>query len=119
MPITEVGLASLLSRLDAEIEGCEAILSRIEVTCEALLYPKSGLSAESIDLADIQSIDLLMQTLGDIRTCLQWLSSTQAVAAAEDLNLNQMLRRLKLGDLRNRIADRANPKSDGNITQLF
>lgn len=103
-PITDIDLATLLKRVDAEIWGCENILFRIEATCEAVIHPGPGQSPKVIDVTEAQAIDLLMQTLGDIRSCLQWLASSPSARNAQRLPLDPMLRGLKLGDLRRRLS---------------
>ncbi len=118
-PIANVDLVTLIGRVDAEIGGCEEILSRIEGTCEALLHPEPGQTAKAIDVTEAQAIDLLMQTLGDIRTCLQWLASSPSAMAACSLSIDPMLRGLKLGDLRRRLSGSPDPQSRESTIDLF
>ena len=118
-PIATINLVTLLKRVDAEIGGCEDILSRIEATCEAVLHSDPALAAEAIDVKEAQAIDLLMQTLGDIRSCLQWLASSPSARSAQRLALDPMLRGLKLGDLRRRLLGCPDQAPDERTIDLF
>jgi len=103
-PITDIDLVTLLKRVDAELGGFEDILSQIEATCEAVLHSGPAQAAKAIDVKEAQAIDLLMQTLGDIRSCLQWLATSPSARSAPRLPLDPILRGLKLGDLRRRLS---------------
>lgn len=119
LPIGSIALPTLLGRLDTELAGCETILSRIEAICEALLHPGPGTQSAGLDIAEAQAIDLLSQTLGDLRICLRGLKSSPPVQASLPIFLDPVLQGVKLDDLRQRLSGRTGRASPAGSFDLF
>ena len=101
-----IATAPLVQRIAAELLQCRAILSRIEHSVHAALEATPPQVPALSWQKNMQEIDLLEQTLGDLALCLSALAAEPALRDAPDLRYAHVLGRLRLEGLRHRLHGR-------------
>ena len=87
--------ADLLDRVAHEIELCRVLVTSVENAVERLPDPTS--------LPDLQDIDLLHQTLGDLAYLLRAMAESDIIAPMVFDNVDPLLAPVRLGALRTRL----------------
>ncbi len=105
-PAGHITAALLLRRVEAELGGCRRLLAQIEASVETMLSRGSIAPNDPLHVSEMQSIDLLDQTLADLILCLQELASAPPIGTALPLRVAHITRRLRLADLRERLVGR-------------
>lgn len=118
-PAGHITAALLLRRIEAELGGCRRLLAKIETSVETMLSRGHIAADDPLHVSEMQSIDLLDQTLGDLILCLQELASAPPIGTALPLRVAHITRRLRLADLRNRLGGRTTPEERGDDVELF
>lgn len=111
--------ALLLHRIAAELARCQRLLDRIELAVQVIMAappPGQMLSARQ---GELQDIDLLGQSLGDLALCLRAAAASPPLGAAVDLDAGFVLNGLQLSDLRHRLAGRPPAPPEGARIEFF
>jgi hypothetical protein len=87
--------ADLMDRVAHEIELCRVLVNSVENAVERLPDPTS--------LPDLQDIDLLYQTLGDLAYLLRAMAESDVVAPLVFQDVDPLLAPIRLGALRTRL----------------
>ena len=118
-PAGHITAALLLRRIEAELGGCRSILARIESAVETLVKAGNIAQDDPLHLAEMQSIDLLDQTLADLVICLRDIASAPPIGTAQPLRVAHITRRMRLAELRDRLGGRTTPAERGDAIELF
>ena len=118
-PAGHITAALLLRRVEAELGSCRRLLAMIESAVETMLSRGKVAPDDPLHVSEMQNIDLLDQTLGDLILCLQELASAPPMGTALPLRVAHITRRLRLADLRDRLSGRVTPVERGDDVELF
>lgn len=95
--------ALLLHRIATELARCQSLLGRIEHSVQVIMAAPSPGMILSASRSELQDIDLLGQSLGDLAMCLRSAAATAPLSTADDLDAGVVLGELRLQDLRHRL----------------
>ena len=118
-PAGHITAALLLRRVEAELGGCRRLLAKIEASVESMLSTGQIAPDDPMHVSEMQGIDLLDQTLGDLILCLQAMASAPPIGTALPLRVAHITRRLRLADLRDRLGGRRTADERGVDVELF
>jgi hypothetical protein len=118
-PVSLVTADLLLHRIEAELVGCRSILAKIEYAVETLLQSGNVPQDDPLHIVEMQNIDLMDQILADLVICLQDLTAARSVDGTVPLRIAHVTRRMRLADLRDRLAGLTNAVRDGDGVELF
>jgi hypothetical protein len=111
--------ALLLHRIAAELARCQSLLDRIEHSVQVIMAAPSPGMILSARRSELQDIDLLGQSLGDLALCLRSAAATVPLSAAADLDAGFVLGELRLQDLRHRLVGRPGAAPEVERIELF
>lgn len=111
--------ALLLQRIAAELARCQSLLDRIEHSVQVIMSAPSPGLLLSARRSELQDIDLLGQSLGDLALCLRSAAASPPLRAAADLDAGFVLGELRLQDLRHRLVGRQGAAPEVERVELF
>ena len=109
----------LLQRIAAELARCQSLLDRIELSVQVIIAAPSPDLLISARRSELQDIDLLGQSLGDLAVCLRSVAASPTLHAAADLDAGLVLGDLRLQDLRQRLVGRPDNVPEAARIELF
>ena len=110
---------TLLHRLEHELDGCRSLLVKVENAVETLLQSGNIAADDPLHIIEMQNIDLLDQRLADLMLFIHDLSTTDPIIDAQTVRVSQVVRRIRLAALRNRLAGVAHAPDDSDGVELF
>ena len=111
--------AVLLQRIAAELSRCQSLLDRIEHSVQVIMTAPSPGMILSARRSELQDIDLLGQSLGDLALCLRCAAASPPLETAADLDAGFVLSELRLQDLRHRLVGRQGVAPEVERIELF
>jgi hypothetical protein len=118
-PNGTVAPALLLHRIEIELAGCRTILTRVENAVETLLKSGNIAQDDPLHIVEMQSIDLLDQSLADLMLLLQDLADTDVIATAQPVRMGPVMQRIRLAAMRSRLTGLAYLPDDTDGVELF
>ena len=110
---------ALLHRVSQELAGCRSLLVKVETAVETLLQSGNIAADDPLHIIEMQNIDLLDQILADLMLFLQDISASDPIIDAQTISMSQVVRRIRLAALRNRLTGLACAPDDSNGVELF
>ena len=111
--------STLLHRVEQELASCRSLLVKVENAVETLLQSGNIPADDPLHIIEMQNLDLLDQILADLILFLQDLSAADPIIDAQTVRVSQVVRRLRLAALRNRLAGLAHVPHDSDGVELF
>jgi len=118
-PSSHIAADKLLFRVEQELAGCRNLLVKVENAVETLLQSGNIAADHPLHIIEMQNIDLLDQILADLILFIQDLAASDSMINLQPVRVNQVVRRIRLAALRNRIAGFAHLPDEGDGVELF
>lgn len=111
--------ALLLQRVAEELSTCQQILRRVEHAVQLILATGAPTANLGPWQKNMQDLDLLDQSLGDLGLCLRAAREDNALKQADALDAIKVLGPLRLADIRHRLNGRPAPEDRADQIEIF